>query len=251
MTTPQHLQHFISEPPLVSEEQTVADYLRAHPDFFINHPEVLAELSVQHASGGAVSLIERQVTLLREINVQLRRQLKELVHIARENDRINERLFRLSGEFIDAKSLERALTALAESLHNDFQADAISLVLLAPPQIGPDEDIHHIPHLNVRTATRDEPTLAAFRSVMNRGKPVCGALKPLQINFLFGTQATSVNSAALVPLGANAHNPPCLGLLGIGSFDAERFHHTMGTLFLTQLGHLTLRAVQPHLLPIP
>lgn len=49
------------------DENEVADFLRAHPDFFERHLALLSELVVPHSSrGGAVSLLERQVGVLRD-----------------------------------------------------------------------------------------------------------------------------------------------------------------------------------------
>ncbi len=47
------------------DEAQVSDYLRAHPDFLVQHPELLETLELNHTSGSAVSLIERQVEILR------------------------------------------------------------------------------------------------------------------------------------------------------------------------------------------
>ena len=67
-------------------EQAVHDYLAAHPDFFERHSTLLSSLHLPHASGGAVSLVERQVSVLRQKELKLQRQLRELLNVAREND---------------------------------------------------------------------------------------------------------------------------------------------------------------------
>jgi len=43
----------------------VASYLKKHPDFFINRDSLLAEITLPHESGQAISLLERQVKILR------------------------------------------------------------------------------------------------------------------------------------------------------------------------------------------
>ena len=53
------------QPEQINAEQ-VADFLRRHPAFFVEHDELLADLIVPHEAGHAVSLVERQVKLLRE-----------------------------------------------------------------------------------------------------------------------------------------------------------------------------------------
>ena len=68
--------------------EAVSDYLLTHPDFFIDHPEVLKELQVPHLSGNAVSLVEKQLILLREQNEQTQKRLHELIEIARQNEEL-------------------------------------------------------------------------------------------------------------------------------------------------------------------
>jgi len=46
----------------------VIRFLVENPNFFDQHPEALSELSISHVSYGAVSLVERQVAVLRERN---------------------------------------------------------------------------------------------------------------------------------------------------------------------------------------
>ena len=64
-------------------EQAIHDYLAAHPDFFENHAALLNSLHLPHATGGAISLVERQVSVLRQKDLKLEKQLKELIEVAR------------------------------------------------------------------------------------------------------------------------------------------------------------------------
>ena len=47
------------------DEDSVAAYLSEHPEFFNKQEDLLAKLRIPHKSGGAISLLERQVSLLR------------------------------------------------------------------------------------------------------------------------------------------------------------------------------------------
>ena len=64
----------------------VSDYLREHPDFFEQHPDVLRDLKISHVGDGAVSLVERQVAVLRERNSELRRRFDALISTAEQNE---------------------------------------------------------------------------------------------------------------------------------------------------------------------
>ena len=77
-------------------EQAVHDYLAANPDFFERHSRLLNSLELPHASGGTVSLVERQVSILRQKEIKLERQLKELIQVARENDVLAAKIHRLT-----------------------------------------------------------------------------------------------------------------------------------------------------------
>ena len=64
----------------------VLRFLAENPNFFDEYPEALDELSISHASDGAVSLVERQVSVLRERNAELRRRFDLLVSRAQHNE---------------------------------------------------------------------------------------------------------------------------------------------------------------------
>src|SRR5699024_7522495 len=85
--------------------EQVAEYLSANPDFFLDQDELLRTLTLPHDSGRAISLVERQVHLFREQRDTLRRELVELVSIARHNDRLFEKSKRLLMQVIEARTL--------------------------------------------------------------------------------------------------------------------------------------------------
>ncbi len=86
------------------DAEAVAAYLRAHPEFFVDHDELLAELRLPHQPGAAVSLVERQVKLLRERNIEMRHRLSQLMDVARDNDRLFDKTRRLVLDLLDADS---------------------------------------------------------------------------------------------------------------------------------------------------
>lgn len=240
-----------SQPALatVVEEQGVVEFLRAHPEFFMHRPDVLVDMTLQHSTGSAVSLIERQVATLRDHNRQIRRQLQDLVQIARDNDRLNERMHRLVLSLMDCASLEEVSMTVYDSLRNDFHADAVVMRLMAAPKIAVVSEVTAEP-LHGLCVDKDDVAWDAFKGFLKSGKPVCGHLNTTQMNYLFGDQAGTVASAALVPLsgipGSSQSRIPA-GIVAIGSYDSERFHHGMGTHFLSQMGELISRAVRPYL----
>ena len=95
------------EPGSVAEEQ-IAEHLIAHPEFFERHPGVLARLKLPHQRGSAaVSLVERQVLVLREKHAALEQKLRELIENGRANDTIADRMHRLTRRLLRGARLRR------------------------------------------------------------------------------------------------------------------------------------------------
>jgi uncharacterized protein YigA (DUF484 family) len=209
------------------EEKAVADYLRDNPEFFQNNPSLLAGLQIPHTCGGAVSLVEHQVRVLRDQNRQLKRKLMDLVHVARDNNRLNERMHQLTLGLVSSSSLEALLDTLREHLQGEFSADTVTVRLAGIPEARARE-------CAVDQFSSDDPQLEHFESFYKTCRPQCGRFKPEQLEYVFGDQAQAVESAALIPLGKKGQ----IGLLAIGSQESNRFHPGMGTLFLSHLGEL-------------
>ncbi len=224
----------IDEEPLT--EAAVAEYLRGHPDFFEKHIPLLAILRVPHPAGGAVSLIERQVSALRQQNQQLRRKLMDMVQAARDNEELASRMQQLGVALADASDLRDLLETLDQVLRKDFRADAVALCLIDAPATAAAPA--HVQFLDAADAG-----LAHFEKILTAKRPVCGRLKSRQLQFLFGDDAGAITSGALIPLVA-ARN---LGVLAIGSRDPHRFHPAMGTVFLRHMGELVSHTLRPYL----
>ncbi len=211
-----------------NEEENVAGYLQRHPEFFERHQALLVRLKLPHARGGStISLVERQIEVLREKQAQLEGKLAELVRVARANDAISERLHRFTRRLLRAMSRSEALARIEAGLREDFDAFHSTLVLvgaLADPTT---------PRF-VRTVPADDPNLRSFESLFASGKPRCGQARDSQREFLFGPEGLELGSVALVPLGEKGS----LGLLALGSPDRDRFHPGMSTEFLTRLAEL-------------
>jgi uncharacterized protein YigA (DUF484 family) len=207
-----------------SLKEVVASYLRKNPDFLVEHPDILEIVEVNHASGGASSLIERQVQQLRAANEDLSRQLKRLVQVASENERLMSRLHRLTLELMSIGDRRGLFTHLGESLLNDFNADIVQICLFDP-------DIADEAGENVMGIGSDDPAIEQFRPILDKDSTVCGRLSESKLEFLFGIKARWVQSTALVPLGDKGSE----GMLAIGSSDPARFYPGMGTLFLDLL----------------
>lgn len=223
----------------LSAEQ-VEQYLREHPEFFNDHLALVAGLRIPHAAGPAVSLIERQVAVLRDQNQQYKRKLMELVQVGRDNDALHRNLHQLTLALMRAHSMGDVIERVHGHLRDDFKADSVALRLARLPADFA-TDTCTLP------LEAGDPALASFAAFFRAVRPLCGELKPEQLAFLYGDQAEAIASTALIPLGVEAE----LGMLAIGSHDEHRFHPAMDTLFLRCLGELVACALTPYLEPAP
>jgi len=203
------------------DEEAVAEYLQAHPDFFERHMQLLSVLRLSHPVQGAVSLVERQLTLLRRRNRELEHQLAELVSVARDNERLSSRLHHLTLGLLQADSVDAVVATAREQLIEEFRADHAMMRLFAADE---------------GDRARDS---ALFDDLFRTMRPACGQLPEAQHTYLFGDDTARIGSAVVVPLAEATR----LGVLALGSHEPNRFHSGMGTLFLGYLGELVSRAL--------
>jgi uncharacterized protein YigA (DUF484 family) len=231
--------HHDSDKPISSglSEQEVAAYLRQHPDFFERHLSLLTELTVPHnTGGGAVSLVERQVELLRAANQKQQKQLDDLIQIARENEHLNTQLHEFTLQLMQCVDLAGMLAFIQKRLLRDFHVDEVSLHLFVPPK---DPALAQGEAFVLGRAALSGP----FQRVLDAGKPYCGKLKDEQVATLFNTGKHEIASAVALPLGQGGS----LGLLGIGSQDRLRFQPSADTNFLLRMAQVISTGLSRHL----
>jgi len=205
-------------------KDVVAKYLRRNPEFLTEYPDILESLQLNHPSGSASSLIERQVAHLRHKNHELSRQLNRMVQVASENEHLMSRLHQLTLELMSLNDPALFFQQLGRSLLQDFKADVLRICLFNPKhEVLASEE--------VRWVDRKDEEVQQFQAHLEKGHTVCGRLNESKLNFLFGAKARWVQSTALVPLGESGAD----GMMAIGSSDPGRFYPGMGTLFLDLL----------------
>ena len=226
-----------AQPEETLTELEVADYLRAHPGFFERHQPLLLRLKLPHESGAAtVSLVERQVAMLRQRNSELERQLRDLVAVAKANNALIDNIHALAVRLMAVTNARGLLDALEQSLREDFRAERAVLVLFA------DEATPEFAEAGsfVRIWDRDAEALMPFATFLKSGRPRCGPLRDRQKLVLFEREADGVVSAAMVPIGKGAKH----GFLVIGSRDPKHFHAGQRVDFLARLGELIAVALE-------
>lgn len=217
-------------------EEAVHDFLADNPDFFERHGDLLGTLRLPHGSIGTVSLVERQVSMLRQKDLKHERKLKELLAVARANDSLAAKIHQLTLRLLAADSLSAALASVEESLRTSFDADQSILILFGDPNEFKDIGVGRF----LRTMPRDSEDLKPFETFLASTAPRCGQVRDAQRDFLFGRDTNEIGSAALVPLGHGAE----IGFMAIGSADSHRFHPGMSIDFLGRLGELVAGALK-------
>lgn len=221
--------------PKPLDAETVAAYLRLHPEFFIDHDELIPELRIPHQRGDTVSLVERQVKLLRERNIEMRHRLSQLMDVARDNDRLFDKTRRLVLDLLDAASLEEVVSAVEDSLRHEFQVPFVSLILFSDNA------------LPVGRSVSSAEAHQAIGGLLAGGKTICGVLRSHELAFLFGDgEAEQVGSAAVVALTHQGLH----GVLAIGSVDPQHYKSSLGTLFLGYIAEVLARVLPRFATPL-
>ena len=214
----------------------VAAFLQANPDFFTQNRALLADLNLPHASGRAVSLVERQVDILRERNVVMRKRMNELLQTARINDQLFDKTRTLTLALLDCTSLQALNEVLATHMLADFEADFVCCHVIdttgQPPEL-----IHQGPldHLQVHSTNPE------FAHLLHSDTATCLSLRAEELMSIFPMAIEeTTGSAVLVPFSAQNYD----GILAIGSRKGDHFGNDMDTLFVSYIGDILNKAIQ-------
>jgi uncharacterized protein YigA (DUF484 family) len=214
-------------------EQEVISYLEQHPDLLLKHQGLLEKMQVPHGTGsGMVSLIERQVQLLREKNRLQEDRLLTLVNNARTNEELSEKLHRYSLLLSTTGGLEELLQGAAESLQQHFDIDAVSVHI--KPEYQSDD---------LQASELSDKTYSAIMDTLGNDSCSCHSELDDELTAaLFGDKSSTIKSCALLALDA----PHRIGLIALGSSEQDRFSPHMGTLILSRLGEQFSAALLRH-----
>ena len=189
-------------------------FLAENPNFFVQYPEALDELSISHANDGAISLVERQVAVLRERNAELRRRLDNLVDRAQQN----EALLGATQEVIAALA--------AHGQREDISHFFNSLVL---KHFDIDHAIYH--RLEEDASA---PAAKTALHLLGSKSAISGPLRSHELSALFGVD-TGDGSAAIAVV---AHRSGPKAFIAVGSSDVSRYGANDGTVFLEYLANV-------------
>ena len=208
----------------------VAVWLRRHPQFLKQFPDLALSLVVPRDEGPAASLASYQLEVLRDKNRELSRRLQELFANAQDNERLAVRTHQLTLALLRQANAGDTVRAMAASLAEDFQGDLVRIVLFAP--VAGLDDVDWL-----QVVPAGDARLAPFKDCLADGEPLSGRLQPEKHALLYAVRGDEVQSSALLPM-------PGVGLVAVGSRDANRFYPGMGTLFLRMMAESLAVALQ-------
>ena len=206
----------------------VAEFLENNPNVFQQHPELLELISLSDSRGTA-SLLERQVSMMKDrLSVQ-KSQQSEFIQVARENEQISDSFTHVICQMIAFTNLSQFATEFPNELKTTFNIDEVSFKTVQAVSRRPSD-----------SEAYDD---ALRRLVNNRAS--CDNRWPSNIQSLFFSN--EVNSAALIPM-RTLDSDQALGILALGSLDSNRYTNNLGTAHLDRLGlmsGLCLARLQP------
>jgi uncharacterized protein YigA (DUF484 family) len=223
-----------TEKPTDISVKQVRGYLRDNPSFFDENPDILETMIVPHNTEGAVSLIERQLAVLRSRNSEMKEQLDSLYSAAQENEMMFEKTNHLISGLLEANNLGALIESLYESLGSDYGVEAYSLTLFG--------DEVNLPKSMAQISSPDKAH-KVIASILSSSGAVCGQLEASEMNFLFGDHQNVLGSAATVVLGQDSK----LGVLALGNSDPHFYQNDMGTIFLDYLAEVLSRLLPQYL----
>jgi uncharacterized protein YigA (DUF484 family) len=191
----------------------VVDYLKAHPDFFREYPDLLRSLDVPHLAGaGVASLIERQVASLKAHCAQLELELSQKKTRAGMQREMLQNVHALTLKLLRCEDVGSAYAAILSCLRRDYAVDELRMFVFSdaaePAQLG-----------GIKFMPRTAKLKYMFIELINRNKPLCGSLQDEHIRMLFQGAAGHVSSTLIIPL----RHATWEGLVAIGSHERGRY----------------------------
>lgn len=202
--------------------EDVAQFLQTHPEFFQEHADVFANLRVPHPhETRAISLGERQIMTLRAKAKDLEWKLSGLIHNATGNEKISKTLRAWCCRMLAENDAAQLPGHIVRSLGDLFDLQTIALRVWDLPALT-DSEFNQDVTDSIRQYARELAT------------PYCGPMQNQEAAGWLGTPPASLAIVALRP--ADSSEP--IGLLVLGSEDAERFTSDMATDFLSTISEL-------------
>lgn len=205
-------------------EQQVVNFLKNTPEFFRQNPEILANMSLPHGSGNAVSLVERQVAILRERSMQARHKMSELVDNAKDNDDLFNKTQALVVDLLKTSTIDELFEITHTHFSDYFSVEKTSILIITPDVEALTGEISQ-PFL--RSATHAQEKIP---SVLSADATLCGVLRDTESEFLFSS-SNEIGSAAVATREISTDAPSTL-ILSVAHKNTDHYNQHTGTIFI-------------------
>ena len=196
-------------------EKEVEQFLLLNPDFLSKNSHILNALEIVHETGGAVSLIQKQVELLRENYNSTSNNLLGLIEIAKNNENIFIRTKELILDLILCKNSTDIISLTERRFEKTFQADKCKLIFFRENTNLPKGRI-----VNPKEAHR------VFGKKYNAADIYCGPINKKE--------------CVLVPI----KNQDCPGLLALGSKKHGTYSEDYDSMFLEFISQVLANLIE-------
>ena len=213
-------------------EKNVKEYLEKNLDFFLDKPDILANLEIPHSKKGSVSLVERQIDILRKENKDLKNKLNEFIQNASSNHNLIHKIYEFAYKLIHSKNFEDTISISCKDLIEEFDVKECTFLFYNDVKLKNKDILFYKKNHNL---------LKPFKSFIDNNLPRCNKLKNEQLALLF-KKPNDVKSCALIPLGIKQK----LGFLAISSYDENRFNPDMSMDYLKVIGQLISQSLKSY-----
>jgi len=213
----------LPNPPGNIPPENIIEYLRNHPDFFVEHTDILSELNIPHNTPGkpastsnVASLIEYQVARLRHENSSLNMHLEKSEEDVTHQRRLAKTTHELSLQLMNIDSLKALNDLLNKNLRQHYQAERFLFLVFKTPIDSEDCS-------GIRFLEANSKLAHMFTELFHHNKPLCDSLQTEHIDALFGImeEKESIRSTALIPVQQSDWH----GMLVLGSKKQDQYSH--------------------------
>lgn len=203
--------------------ESVAEYLRAHPDFFVTRAALVDQLALPTQEQGTVSLVHLQLSRQRQRIEALEEEIAALIALAANNDRIFHDFMQLQDRLLRCTSLTSACEAIEQ------QAQAMNLrayirLLACDGDAVNESESYRLEHEHYQRFATNH---------LNGKSAYLGRMRKEDRLTLLGEHADAPELGSYVVLPLRCERPR--GVLVFSSTDGGHFQPHMDTLFLRHL----------------
>lgn len=194
-------------------------YLRAHPEFLVDHPDLVHLLVPPEAKRGD-GIIDMQRFMLERVRadlVKLQTEQNDILATSRSNLTSQGRIHGSVLRMLEARTMEELIEIITTDMAAKLDVDTVALAFEALDRLPPGGN----------RGTLKIVARGAIDRFMGGTKDIVLLPEVTADPALFGGAATLVRSQALLRLQLRREAP--LGLLAFGSRTAGKFHPGQGT----------------------